>query len=50
VISFGIDRLVADAALRAPLAGSARRAAGAPGVGDAALEHSLDALARSLPA
>jgi uncharacterized protein YbbC (DUF1343 family) len=46
VIQFGIDRLVADAALRAPLAGRRVALLAHPASVTASLEHSLDALAR----
>ena len=46
MIQFGIDRLVADAALRAPLAGRRVGLLAHPASVTATLEHSLDALAR----
>jgi uncharacterized protein YbbC (DUF1343 family) len=46
VIEFGIDRLIADATLRAPLAGRRVALLAHPASVTASLEHSLDALAR----
>jgi uncharacterized protein YbbC (DUF1343 family) len=46
VIQFGIDRLVEDAALRAPLAGRRVGLLAHPASVTVKLEHSLDALAR----
>ena len=46
MIHFGIDRLLADASLRAPLAGRRIALLAHPASVTATLEHSLDALAR----